>query len=142
MIHKADNTCSHVAMAPQRDMFDENSQNLEGDEAVGDPEMPDGGQVEVEENFGEEMVNDYDPKTKKTVMFKEGELSVLIDHLDNNLDNLIGHIKNNEYRKGRRAAWHNLVDAINIWNQANGTGLIRSAKSIKTKMDNLKYRSK
>ena len=128
-------------MASQRDMFDEESQNYEGDEAVGDADLPEEG-PDVVENFGAEEANDFDAKTKKTVKFKEGELSILIDHLDNNLDNLTGHIKNNEYHRGRRQAWRNLVDAINNWNQLNGTGLVRSAESIKTKMDNLKYRSK
>ena len=136
---------SHVylyTMASQQDMFGADSQNLEGDEVHGDPELPQDGQVAVEENFGEERANDYDPKTKHTVKFKEGELDILVDHLKSNLENLTSHIKTNEYRRGRREAWTSLVNAINLWNETNGTGVIRSAPSIKTKMDNLKYRSK
>ena len=128
-------------MASQRDLFDEYSQNVEGDEAVGDAELPEEGQ-EVEENFGGDIANNYNPKTRRTVKFQDAELGILIDHLDTNLDNLVGHIKHNEYRRGQRQAWRNLVDAINNWNLTNSTGLIRSAKSIKTRMDNLKYRSR
>ena len=140
----ADDICSRVhlytIMASQRDMF-ENSQQGEGEEPHGEAEIPDEG-AGGEENYGEEEANDYDPRTKRTVKFKEGELSVLIDHLENNLQNLTGHIKTNEYRRGRREAWRNLVNSINRWNRDNGTGVIRSARSIKTKLDNLKYRSK
>ena len=128
-------------MASQRDLFDV-SQNDEGDEALGEADLPEECEGDVEEDFGAEQANDYDPKTKRTVKFQDAELGILIDHLDRNLQNLMGHIKNNEYRRGRRQAWRNLVDAINNWNAANGTGVIRSAKSIKTRLDNLKYRSK
>ena len=139
----ADDICSRVhlyriIMASQRDLF-EDSQHAEGEEAHGEAEIPDEDQGAVgDENYGEEEANDYDPRTKRTVKFKEGELSILIDHLESNLQNLTGHIKTNEYRCGRRDAWRNLVNSINRWNRDNGTGAIRSAKSIKTKLDNLK----
>ena len=126
-------------MASQKDMFDENSQ---ANDAEGEPEGPEGARGGVYENFGEEEANDYDPKTKRTVKFKEGELGIVIDHLENNLQNLTGHIKSNEYRRGRRAAWKRLVTDVNRWNSDNKTGVIRSGASIKTKIDNLKYRSK
>ena len=128
-------------MASQQDLFGGDSQNYEGDEAIVEAELPDNGQAAVEENFREEVANDFDPKTKRTVKFKEGELGILVDHLESNLENLTCHIKTNEYRRGRREAWRSLVAAINGWNQSQNMGIIRSAASIKTKLDNLKYRS-
>ena len=99
-MYKADNNSlgavNLVRMASQRDLFDELSQNVEGEEAVGNAELPEEGQ-EVEENFGGDEANDYDPKTKHTVKFQDAELGILMYHLDLNLDNLVGHIKNNEY---------------------------------------------
>ena len=70
-----------------------------------DPKLPENGQVAVEENFGEEAANDYDPKTKRTVKFKEGELGIPVVHLESNLENLTAYIKTNEYRRGCREAW-------------------------------------
>ena len=118
-------------MASQKDLFEDNSQ---ANEAEGEPEGPEGARVDVEENFGEEEANDYDPKTKRTVKFQQGELGVIISHLENNLENLTGHIKTNEYRRGQRQAWKRLVNDVNRWNSDNGTGVIRSVASIKTKI--------
>ena len=117
-LHKADdNYFAHPfvgqEMASQRDLF-ENSQNDEVDEAIGEADNPEGGQGEGgEDDFGHAEANDYDPKTKHTVKFQDGELSILIKHLESNLANLVGHIRNNEYRRGRREAWRSLVNAIN-----------------------------
>ena len=84
-------------MASQKDMFEDNSQ---ANEADGEAAGPEGARADVEENFGEEEANDYDPKAKRTVKFQQGELGVIISHLETNLENLTGHIKNNEYRRG------------------------------------------
>ena len=76
-------------------MFDENSQ---ANEADGKTEMPLSARGDDVDDFGTEEANDHDPKTERTVKFKQRELGVLINHLDKNLENLTGHIKTNEYR--------------------------------------------
>ena len=86
-------------MASQKDMFNDNSQAAGAD---GEAEMPEGGRGEDEENYGAEKANNYDSKTKRTIKFQPGELGVIIDHLDKNLQKLTGHIKSNEYRRGQR----------------------------------------
>ena len=66
----------------------------------------------------------------------------MIDHMEDHLDLLVGHTKGNEYRRTRVKAWKSLLNAINNWNDQNGTHIVRSVKSICTKMRNLKQRSK
>ena len=130
-------------MASQKDMFCE-TQELDVDVDVGNE---DGEDEEGGENIVEGIViqqraaNDYNPKTKKTVAWQEGELSIILDHMDDYYDLLVGHTKDHEYRRTRVKAWQNLLNAINNWNELNGTGLVRSVKSIRTKMRNLRQRS-
>ena len=42
--------------------------------------------------------NDYNPKTRKTVLWKDGETLLIKDAMEENLDLLIGHVKSHEYR--------------------------------------------
>ena len=66
-LHKADDNnfarpLVGQEMASQRDLF-ENSQNEEGDEAIGEAENPEGVQEDGgEDNFGQAEANDYDPR--------------------------------------------------------------------------------
>ena len=85
--------------------------------------------------------NDYDKKSKKTVDWQEGELSIIIDHMEDHYDLLIGHTKGNEYRRTRVNAWKRLLNEINNWNDVNATNIIHSVKSIRTKIRNLRQRS-
>ena len=72
---------------------------------------------------------------------RRGELSVMIDHMDEHYEMLVGHTKEAEYRRARVKAWRNLLNGINHWNDLNNTGVVRSVKSIKIKMRNLRARS-
>ena len=81
-------------MASQGNLFDENSQVAEGE---CEADIPEGARGE-DEDYGKQEANDYNPKTKRTIKFQPGELGVIIDHLEKNLQNLTGHIKSNEYR--------------------------------------------
>ena len=65
----------------------------------------------------------------------------MTDHMDDHYELLVGHTKGHEYRRTRVKAWRNLLGAINHWNDLNGTRIIRSVKSIRTKMRNLRQRS-
>ena len=127
------------AMASQNDMFCETQEGEDDVEVVNEGEE-DG---EDEENtvdgvlIQERPANDYNKKTKKTVAWQEGELSIMIDHMDDHYELLVGHTKGHEYRRTRVKAWRNLLGAINHWNELNGTRIIRSVKSIQTKMCNL-----
>ena len=126
-------------MNSQRDLF--------GDESVVEFELLNGGDGEDkgEEESGstqEVQANDYDPKTKSTKAFKSGELAIIIDHMEENLEVLTGFCKDHEYKRVRNNAWAQLVHDINHWNQQNGTGVIRSRTSIRDKINNLKSRSK
>ena len=62
---------------------------------------------EDEENTIEGVViqerapNDYDRKTKKTVAWQEGELSTIIDYMEDHYDKLVGHTKGPDYREVR-----------------------------------------
>ena len=89
----------------------------------------------------ERAANDYDKHTKKTVPWKDGELSIIIDHMEDHYEYLVGHTKDNEYRRTRVNAWRRLLNEINNWNDVNGTQVVRSVKSIKIKMRNLRARS-
>ena len=91
---------------------------------------------------GNRRANDFDKKTKRTIAWQEGELSIIIDHLDDSLDLLFGHFKESEYRRMRVNAWRTLLNAVNNWNDQNSTGVVRSVLSIKKKIRNLKQRSK
>ena len=81
-------------------------------------------------------------KTKTTVYWKDGETSILIDAMEDSMELLVGHIKEHEYRRMRLNRWKTLLNAINAWNEDNNTGVIRSIKSIRTKIFNLRTRSK
>ena len=132
-----------VAMASQQDMFNDTEDFNE----VLDVGNDDVDKDEEEENTVEGVViqdrvpNDYDKKTKKTVAWQEGELSIMIDHMEDHYNLLVGHTKGNEYRKTRVKAWRNLLTGINTWNDQNNTRIVRSVKSIRTKMRNLRQRS-
>ena len=115
-------------MASQRDLFEDESQNgyEEGEVDVDEPDEP-----QYEENDAEEaQPNDYDPKTKKTKKFKDGELAIIVDHMEENLETLTGHCRDHEYKRIRNNAWRNMVDDINRWNEQNGTGIIRGYISV------------
>ena len=121
----------------------------EEDESQDVIDVGDGGEDEEEEDgdtvegvvVQERVPNDYDAKTKKTVAWQEGELSIIIDHMEDHYDYLVGHTKGNEYRCTRVNAWKRLLREINHWNDFNGTNLVRSVKSIRTKIRNLRQRS-
>ena len=85
--------------------------------------------------------NDYNPKTRRTVLWKDGETSIIINAMEDSLDLLIGHVKEHEYRRSRRNRWQTLLATVNGWNEDNGTGVIRSVASIRTRIHNLKTRS-
>ena len=85
--------------------------------------------------------NDYNPKTRKTVLWKDGETLLIVDAMEESLDLLIGHVKSHEYRRARRNRWQTLLAAVNGWNQDNETGVVRSVASIRTRIHNLKTRS-
>ena len=86
--------------------------------------------------------NDYNKATKSTVKWKDGEVSIVVDAMEDSMELLIGHIKEHEYRRMRLNRWKSLLNAINTWNEDNGTGVVRSIKSIRTKIFNLRTRSK
>ena len=133
-----------VAMASQNDMFND-IQDPEYDVEGGndDGQEEEGGENTVEGVLIQERpANDYNSKTNKTVAWQEGELSIIIDAMDDHYDMLVGHVKDHEYRRSRVKAWRNLLTAINNWNDLNRTNLVRSVKSIRTKMRNLRQRSK
>ena len=126
-------------MASQRDLFDGSQyENLNVDGEEGDETREDGEGLDQ----NEQEANDYDPKTKRTKAFLKGELGIIIDHMDTNLETLTGHCKGHEYKRLRDTAWRQLVQDINRWNEQNGTGVIRSRTSVRDKINNLKSRSK
>ena len=135
--------CDCDAMASQMDLFglEEESQEIVN---VGEDADED---EDEEENtiegilIQDRVANDYDKKTKKTVAWQEGELSIIIDYMDDHYDKLVGHTKGPDYRKMRVKTWKSLLAAINNWNDLNNTKLIRSVKSIRTKIRNLRQRS-
>ena len=114
-------------MNSQRDLF--------GDQSQQEFEILDGDETEARDEGQEGVVtgreaNDYDPKTKVMKAFKEGELAIIIDHMDENLEKLTGHCRDHEYKRIRNNAWAQLVADINRWNDQNGTGVIRSHTSV------------
>ena len=126
-------------MSSQRDIFQDNSQ--QGYENLNDGEL--GEREEEEEGTEQERTaNDYDPKTKKTKAFQAGELAIIVDHMEENLNVLTGFCRDHEYKRLRNNAWKQLVDEINGWNDQQGTGIIRSWTSVRDKVNNLKSRSK
>ena len=114
-------------MASQRDLLDDQSQqgfeNLGGEE-VEDREEGEDGAIEERE------ANDYNPKTKKTKAFQVGELAIIVDHMDENLQILTGFCRDHEYKRKRNNAWRQLVNEINSWNDQNQTGIVRSCNSV------------
>ena len=131
-------------MASQNDLFDENLGNEENVDIDGDQQdaEDDDGNVVEGVLVGTRRPNDFDKKTRRTIAWQEGELGVIINHLDDNLELLFGHCKESEYRRSRVNAWKSLLNAINNWNDQNGTNVVRSVLSIRTKIRNLKQRSK
>ena len=86
---------------------------------------------EAEEGVIEEReVNDYDPKTKKMKAFQAGELAIIVDHMEENLQILTGFCRDHEYKRKRSNAWRQLVDEINNWNDQNQIGIVRSHNSV------------
>ena len=79
---------------------------------------------------------------KKKIKFFEGEMSIILDTLEDKYETLFGHQKTNEYKRKRKRAWEKLTNAVNHWHVTEGTGKIRTQDTIKTKIDNLKSRSK
>ena len=131
------------AMASQIDLFggEEESQEVVNVGEDGDEDDDEGENTIDGIVIEERVVNDYDKKTKKTVAWQEGELSIIVDYMEDHYDKLVGHTKGPDYRKVRVKTWRNLLSAINNWNDLNNTKLIRSVKSIRTKIRNLRQRS-
>ena len=126
-------------MSSQRDIFASESQQ-DNENLLGE-DIEDGGGEE--EDTGEELqANDFDPKTKTTKAFKDGELAILVDHMEDKLQLLTGFCRDHEYKRVRNNAWAQLVREINTWNEQNGTGIVRSLTSLRDKINNLKSRSK
>ena len=86
--------------------------------------------------------NDYNPETRRTVRYEDGELAIIVDHLDNHYEQLFGHGRNHEYVRDKKTAWTNLINEINNWNKTNNTGIVRGEKSVRQKIQNMIYRSK
>ena len=131
-----------TTMASQKDLF--NSQDSEEEINNGERHMEEVQGAEGEQEVGDievEEPNDYNPATKKTIQFKEGELAIIVDHLDNNYESLFGHGRTHEYVRLKKKAWKALIEEVNNWNKSQGTGVIRGEKSIKQKIQNLMYRS-
>ena len=71
-----------------------------------------------------------------------GEIAIILDHMENSMSHLVGNGKSAQYKKDRRAAWDKLIDEINRWNEAQGTGKVRKYAKIKKKIDNIKKNGK
>ena len=76
------------------------------------------------------------------LLWKDGKTSIIIDAMEDSLDLLIGHVKEHEYRRSCRNHWQTLLAAVNGWNVDNETGVVHSVASIRTRIHNLKTRSK
>ena len=130
-------------MASQMDLFGGEEESQEVLNAGEDGEEDEEGEENVVDGIviQDRVANDYDKKTKKTAAWQEGELSIIVDYMDDHYDKLVGHTKGPDYRKVRVKTWRSLLTAINNWNDLNRTNLIRSVKSIQTKIRNLRQRS-
>ena len=119
-------------MASQNDLFDENLGNEEPVDIDGDDLEAEDDEGNVVEGVvvGTRRANDYDRKTKRTIAWQEGELSIIIDHMEDSLDVLFGHCKESDYRKTRVNAWKRLLNEINYWNDQHDTSVVRSVLSI------------
>ena len=129
-------------MASQRDLF--NSQNSDEEQEADQRHMEEAGAGAAEQEQGDidsANPNDYNPDTNQTVRYEDSELAIIIDHLDSNYDQLFGHGRTHEYVRDKKKAWKALIDEINNWNKAEGTGIVRGEKSVKQKIQNLMYRS-
>ena len=130
-------------MASQNDLFDNNSQVVINADAEGEGNDPEGGDEGMETLVnGAREANDYNCRTRQTVKWKEGEMSIIVDSMEENLELLAGHTKGNEYRRKRINAWKKLMNSIHLWNEQNQTGVVRSYQSTYNKLNNLKARSK
>ena len=131
-------------MDSQRDLF-QNSQNSDEEEIDRDQRFmaEAGGNAEDQEvgDVDTEQPNDYNPQTKSTVVFQDGELAIIVDHLDSHYEQLFGHGRNLNYVRDKKKAWKALINEINNWNKTQGTGTVRGEKSVKQKIQNLMYRS-
>ena len=133
-----------MASQSQQDMFcDPENEEIEADDPRHDENGDDNAANRIDGVVIEGPApNDYNPKTRKTVLWKDGETLLIVDAMEENLDLLIGHVKSHEYRRARRNKWQSLLAAVNGWNEDNETGVVRSVTSIRTQIHNLKTRSK
>ena len=69
-------------------------------------------------------------------------MACIVDAMEENLDLLVGHTRGNEYRRKRIKAWKQLMAWIHLWNEQQGTNVVRSYKTTYNKLNNLKARSK
>ena len=90
----------------------------------------DGGDEAGEEN--------EDPNDPNSGWLQQGEVAIILDHMENRLNLLVGKGKSSQYKKDREKAWSKLLDEINRWNEAQKTGKIRRYSKIKKKIDNIK----
>ena len=58
--------------------------------------------------------------------------------METSLRLLVGNGRSSQYKKDRQKAWAKLLDEINRWNEAQGTGKVRKYAKIKKKIDNIK----
>ena len=129
-------------MASQKDLFESQGSSQVGNgDGNEEGEEDQGGEEDMEEIVnGGRQANDYNKKTKATVHWKEGEMACIVDAMEENLDLLVGHTRGNEYRRKRITAWRNLMDRIHLWNQQQGTNVVRSYATT-YKLNNLKARN-
>ena len=119
-------------MSSQHDLFEDQSQqgyeNLNVEDGVD----------RDEEEEDERAANDYGRKTKKMNAFQAGELAIIVDHMDENLQILTGFCRDHECKRMRNNIWKQLVNKINAWNDQNGTRLVHSCSSVLDKVSNMK----
>ena len=83
-----------------------------------------------------------DPSDPNSGWLKPWELAIILDHMENNLQKLVGNGKSAQYKKDREKAWQRLLDEINAWNDSEGTGKVQTYQKVKKKIDNLKKNGK
>ena len=88
-------------MASQMDLFGGEEESQEVLNAGEDGEEDEEGKENVVDGIviQDRVANDYDKKTKKTVAWQEGKLSIIVDYMDDHYDKLVGHTKGPDYRK-------------------------------------------
>ena len=125
-------------MASQNSLFESQGEAGDGNEEVEDAQGSDDMEVIVNEG---RQANDYNKEKKSTVYRKEGEIAIIVNAVEENLELLVGNIRGNEYRRKRIKAWKDLMNRIHLWNEQQGTGVVRSYASTYNKLNNLKARS-